>query len=85
MGCSSLKEITVPDSVEYIDKSAFDGCGSLEDIPVRDSMTVVYVEKIEDYEKVDYDPAKVRIWDKIARGDYAWENSRKRKSPKKDK
>lgn len=37
--CTSLKSITIPDSVEIIDNYAFDGCTSLTEINLPDSIT----------------------------------------------
>ena len=40
-GCSSLREINIPDSVTSIGSSAFCGCSSLEQINIPDSVTSI--------------------------------------------
>ena len=40
-GCSSLTNITIPDSVTSIGMAAFDGCSSLTNITIPDSVTSI--------------------------------------------
>ncbi len=40
-GCTSLTEITIPDSVTEIGRSAFNGCTSLTEITIPDSVTSI--------------------------------------------